>query len=50
MVSTSTRITVLFIVLGLLLWYVSMLVTESTVVHLAVLLVVGIITPTVVKE
>ena len=50
MVSASTQITALFIVLGLILWYVSTLVTESTVIQLAVLLVVGIIVPTVINE
>jgi len=50
MVSASTKITAPFVVLGVLLWYLSLLVTDRTVVQLAVLLVVGIILPTVINE
>lgn len=50
MVSASTQITALFVAFGLLLWYVSTLVTESAVIQFAVLLVVGVIAPTVINE
>ncbi len=50
MVSSSTQITALFIVLGLTLWYVSTLITESTIIQIAVLIGAGVLAPTIINE
>jgi len=49
-VSTDTKITAIFVVLGVVLWYGSMTVTESRPIQFALLLGVGLIVPTLINE
>jgi hypothetical protein len=49
-VSTDTKITAVFVVLGVVLWYGSTTVTESQPIQFAILLGVGIIVPTLINE
>jgi len=49
-VSTDTKITAIFVVLGVVLWYGSMTVTESRPIQFALLLGVGLIVPTFINE
>jgi hypothetical protein len=49
-VSTNTKITAVFVVLAVVLWYGSRTVTESQPVQAAILLGVGIIAPTLLNE
>ena len=49
-VSTDTKITAIFVVLGVVLWYGSMTVTESQLIQFALLLGVGLIVPTLINE
>jgi hypothetical protein len=49
-VSTDTKITAVFVVLGVVLWYGSRTVTESQPIQFALLLGVGIIVPTLINE
>lgn len=49
-VSTDTKITAIFVVLGVVLWYGSMAVTESQPIQFALLLGVGLIVPTLINE
>ena len=48
--STDTKITAVFVVLGTALWYGSTTVTDNDLVHFALLLGVGIIVPTLINE
>ena len=48
--TTSTKITVAFVTLGVLLWYGSMSVTDNRAIQFATLLGVGVIAPTVINE
>ena len=48
--STDTKITAVFVVLGVVLWYGSTTVTESQPIQFAILLGVGIIVPTLINE
>lgn len=50
LVSTDTKITAVFVVLGIILWYGSRTVTESQPIQFALLLGVGIIVPTLINE
>lgn len=50
LVSTDTKITAVFVVLGVVLWYGSSTVTESQPIQAAILLGVGIIVPTLINE
>jgi hypothetical protein len=50
LVSTDTKITSIFVVLGVVLWYGSMTVTESQLIQFALLLGVGLIVPTLINE
>lgn len=50
MVSTDTKIVAVFVILGIVLWYASMTVTESVVIQGAILFGVGIIIPTLINE
>ena len=50
LVSTDTKITAVFVVLGVVLWYGSTTVTENQFVQFALLLGVGIIAPTLLNE
>ena len=50
LVSTDTKITAVFVVLGVVLWYGSTTVTENQFVQFALLLGVGIIVPTLLNE
>ncbi|WP_458186059.1 hypothetical protein [Haladaptatus sp. NG-WS-4] len=50
MASAETKIRATFVVLGVLCWYGTTLLTESTVVQLAVLVGIGLIAPNVVVE
>ena len=50
LVSTDTKITAIFVVLGVVLWYGSMAVTESQPIQFALLLGVGLIVPTLINE
>ena len=50
LVSTDTKITVVFVILGVVLWYGSTTVTESQPIQFALLLGVGIIAPTLINE
>ncbi|WP_202911789.1 hypothetical protein [Natrialba swarupiae] len=50
MVSTATKITGVFIVIAVILWYASLSVTENTIVQAAVLLGVGVVIPTLINE
>jgi hypothetical protein len=50
LVSTDTKITTVFVVLGVILWYSSTTVTESQPIQFALLLGVGIIIPTLINE
>jgi hypothetical protein len=50
LVSTDTKVTAVFVVLGLVLWYASTAVTESRPVQFAVLLGVGVVAPTLLNE
>lgn len=50
MVSTDTKIVAIFVILGIVLWYASMSVTESMVIQGAILLGVGVIVPTLINE
>jgi hypothetical protein len=50
LVSTDTKITAVFVVLGVVLWYGSRTVTESQPIQFALLLGVGIIVPTLINE
>jgi len=50
LVSTDTNITAIFVVLGVVLWYGSMTVTESRPIQFALLLGVGLIVPTFINE
>jgi hypothetical protein len=50
LVSTDTKITAVFVILGVVLWYGSTRVTENQLVQFALLLVVGIIVPTLLNE
>lgn len=50
MVSTETKTRAAFLVLGVLCWYGTTLVTDSTVVQFAVLIGVGVVAPTIVAE
>jgi hypothetical protein len=50
LMSTETKITAVFVVLGVALWYGSTTVTESQPIQFALLLGVGIIVPTVINE
>lgn len=50
MVSTNTKITALFVVLAVALWFVASQFTENTLIQFAVLLGVGAILPTLVNE
>lgn len=49
-VTTSTKITIVFVALGVLLWYGSMSVTDNQAIQFATLLGVGVIAPTVINE
>jgi hypothetical protein len=50
LVSTETKITAVFVALGVVLWSGSAAVTESQPVRFAILLGVGVIAPTVINE
>ena len=50
LVSTDAKITAVFVVLGVILWYGSRTVTESQLIQFALLLGVGIIIPTLINE
>ena len=50
LVSTDTKITAVFVVLGVVLWYGSTTVTDSQPIQFALLLGVGIIAPTLLNE
>ena len=50
LVSTDTKITAVFVVLGVVLWYGSTTVTDNQFVQFALLLGVGIIVPTLLNE
>jgi len=50
MVSTSTKITALFIVLAVVLWFGATQFTDNTIIQGIVLLGVGIIFPTAINE
>lgn len=50
MVSTNTKITAAFVVLAVGLWYAATQVTESTIIQLAVLIIVGAILPLAITE
>jgi hypothetical protein len=50
LVSTDAKITVVFMLLGVVLWYGSMTVTDSQPIQFALLLRVGIIAPTLLNE
>jgi len=50
LVSTDTKITAIFVVLGVVLWYGSITVTESQPIQFALLLGVGLIVPTLINE
>ncbi|WP_331236316.1 hypothetical protein [Natronorarus salvus] len=45
MVSTDTQITAVFVVLAVVLWYVTTGLTDSTIAALAVLIGVGLVLP-----
>jgi hypothetical protein len=49
-VSTDTKITALFVVLGLVVWYGSRFVVESRLLRFALLIGVGVIVPTLLTE
>jgi hypothetical protein len=49
-VSTDTKITAVFVVLGVASWYGSRAVTESRAVQAAILLGVGVVAPTLLNE
>lgn len=49
-VSTDVKITALFVVLGLVLWYGSRFVVESRLLQFALLIGVGVIVPTLLTE
>jgi hypothetical protein len=48
--STDTKITALFVVVGTVLWYGSMTVTDNNLVQFVLLMGVGIIVPTVINQ
>lgn len=50
MVSTSTKITALFIVLAVVLWFGATQFTDNTIIQGILLLGVGIIIPTAINE
>jgi len=50
LVSTDTKITAIFVVLGDALWYGSTTVTESRPIQFALLVGVGLIVPTLINE
>jgi hypothetical protein len=50
LVSTDTKITAVFVVLGVVFWYGSTTVTDSQIVQFGLLLGVGIIVPTLINE
>ncbi len=50
LVSTDTKITAVFVILAVVLWYGSTRVTENQLVQFVLLLVVGIIVPTLLNE
>lgn len=49
-IDTDTKITVLCVVLGMVLWYGSRFVVESRFVQFALLIGVGVIIPTLLTE
>jgi hypothetical protein len=50
LVTTDTKITALFVVLGMALWYGSQTITSNDLVQFALLLGVGIVIPTIINE
>jgi len=50
MVSKDTRITLLFVVIGIALWLISGQFTNTEWIRWAILISVGVITPTVLTE
>lgn len=50
MVSSETKVVGVFVILGIVLWYASTIVTESMIVQGAILFGVGIIIPTLINE
>ncbi|WP_433623587.1 hypothetical protein [Halomicrococcus sp. NG-SE-24] len=50
MVSADTKVRAAFVVLGVVCWYGTMLVTENAAIQWAVLIGVGVIAPTVIAE
>jgi len=50
MVSKNTRIMGVFVIVGIVLWYASTIVTENMAIQGAILLGVGIILPTLINE
>ena len=50
MVSTDTKVVALFVVLGVASLYATAAVTDSTAVQMTVLLIVGVVAPTLVNE
>lgn len=50
MVSRGTRITLLFVVLGTILWLISGQFTDSEWVQWAILISVGVVIPTILTE
>lgn len=49
-IDTDTKITVLFVVLAMVLWYGSQFVVESRFLQFALLIGVGVIIPTLLTE
>jgi hypothetical protein len=50
MVSKNTKITTLFVILGVILWLVPTQVTDNLVIQLAVLFGVGVVLPLIFTE
>jgi hypothetical protein len=50
LISTDTKITAVFVVLGVASWYGATRVTDSQLVQFALLLGVGLIAPTLINE
>lgn len=50
LVSTDTKITALFVVLGLVSWYSATTVTDSELVQFGLLVGIGVIVPTLLNE
>ena len=50
LISTDTKITAIFVILGVASWYGAARVTDSQLVQFALLLGIGLIVPTLINE